>query len=278
MTDLARVVTLLSRRLAAGGGLLLLSDYDGTLSPIVADPARARLRRKVRQDLRRLARSPRVRLGILSGRALRDLQRRVGVPRAIYAGCHGFEAKGPGISFTHPLAEARRPTIEAVTRALRRRVTAIPGARVEPKGLAVAVHYRQAGRGARRRLEAVLKGLLRGRTRQLRLLRGEKVIEIMPRVRWDKGRCALWILDRVRRALGKPLSLLYMGDDRTDEHAFKALRARGVTVKVGSGRLRSTAAYHLRGVPEVHRLLAALAAAAGIGYHRNIPVRRNSRP
>lgn len=93
MKDLARIFAELTEALAAGASLLLLSDYDGTLAPLVARPADARLPREVWDDLRLLARAPVVRVGILSGRGLADLRALVGAPEVIYAGCHGLDPR-----------------------------------------------------------------------------------------------------------------------------------------------------------------------------------------
>lgn len=123
MRHLAHIFAQLTEGLAAGGSLLLLTDYDGTLTPLVADPEEAWLPREVRDDLRLLARSPWVCLGILSGRSLSDLRARVGIREAIYAGCHGLELEGPGFSFRHPEAEGQRESIGALACSLTGRLS-----------------------------------------------------------------------------------------------------------------------------------------------------------
>lgn len=227
------------------------------------EPEQAWLPPEVRTNLGLLAQSPRVRVGILSGRDLHDLRARVGVPEVIYAGCHGLEVEGPGISFRHPEAEAQGQTLRAITQSLSLRIASIPGARVEPKALSVAVHYRNAPPGTVGRLEILLERAIQQRRSRLRILRGKKVIEILPRVRWNKGECALWIRDRILAALPPSLTMLYMGDDRTDELAFEVLTGKATTVKVGSEQTRSAAAYRLHDVAEAQRLLSELAGAAG---------------
>ena len=260
MNELARVIAELTEGLAAGASLLVLTDYDGTLTPLVGDPTAARLEAEVLENLRLLARSPRTRIGILSGRALRDLRARVGVPEVIYAGCHGLEVEGPDISFRHPEAEAQGETLKAVTRVLGLHAGSIPGARLEPKGLAVAVHYRTVPPGAVARLQAQVERTIREQGSRLQILRGHKVMEILPRVRWNKGDCALWIRDQVLLRLPPLLMMLYMGDDWTDELAFQALSGKAITVRVGSAWARSSAVYQFHEVADVHRLLSALTA------------------
>jgi trehalose 6-phosphate phosphatase len=244
--------------------LLLLTDFDGTLTPLVEDPAEAKLGPEVRRSLRSLAHSSRVRVAVLSGRALHDLRRRVCVTGVICAGCHGLEIVGPGLAFTHPEAAAQRAALRAVARELRARTASIPGVRVEPKGLAVAVHYQAAPPHASDRAEGEVARVLNGSGDAFARLRGKNVVEILPRVGWHKGTCAHWLADRLAPALAAPVALLALGDDATDERAFAALARRAVTVRVGTGRGRTHARHRLRDTTEVGRLLAALAAAARI--------------
>lgn len=206
-----------------------------------------------------LAQSPRLRVGILSGRAAGDLRALVGISEVIYAGCHGLEVDGPGVSFRHPEAEAQRQTLRSIAQALSLRIASIPGARVEPKGLAVAVHYRNVPPGAVGRVEIQLERTIHQRRGRLKILRGKKVIEILPRVRWNKGDSALWLAERVFPAGPWPLTMVYMGDDRTDELAFEVLAGKAITVKVGAGRIRAPVAFRLDDAADVQRLLSALA-------------------
>jgi trehalose-phosphatase len=204
-----------------------------------------------------------VRIGILSGRALSDLRVKVPVPNAIHAGCHGLEVTGPGLAFRHPGAEMRRPMLQAIAGELGLRVGAIAGARVEFKGLAVAVHYRGVPHGQGARLAGALGQVVRPHRAQIELLRGKKVVEILPKVRWNKGACALWIRDRVRDEIPAPLTMLYAGDDRTEERAFRLLSGDAVTARVGAPRGRTAAIYRLRSMVDVHGLLSVLADEIG---------------
>lgn len=256
-----QVLAQLTGALSAAGSLVLVTDYDGTLTPIVGHPAKARLGRGVRGVLRTLARSPRARVAVLSGRALDDLRARVGVAEVICGGCHGLEVEGPGVTFLHSDAGAHRDVLQAVAHDLRLRTAPIPHVRVEAKGLAVAVHYRAALPGTGERLRSEVERASKGRREVLEILQGKDVIEILPRVGWDKGACARWILDRLTPALNPPVSMLYMGDDQTDEKAFEVLAGLAITVKVGSDGDRSRADYRLRDTMDVQRLLLALAVA-----------------
>jgi trehalose-phosphatase len=238
---------------------VVILDYDGTLTSIVPSPRAAALAPSMRATLARLAERARARLAILSGRALADVRARVAVGDVIYGGCHGLEIEGCGLSFRHPRVRASR--IVAARRALAAGAAAIPGAHVEFKGLAVSLHYRHVAPSDHDGVRALVARVLR-RVPSLALIPGREVFDLVPRVGWGKGQAARWIARHAGRALrpGSPL-VLYAGDDTTDEAAFAALRARGVTVRVGGGE--SGAGYAVPGVREVHALLRWIDRALG---------------
>jgi trehalose-phosphatase len=260
MNEPSRIVDWLVERLTDGGRLLLLTDYDGTLSALTDSPGEAWLPDAVRADLQSLARRPRIHLGVVSGRDLGDLRGRVSVRGVTYAGCHGLEIDGPGMSFEHPDAVAQQETLDAISRRLQSRAPTVPGMLVEPKRFGLAVHYRRVAPDQRRRVEAEMARAIRQDGSRLKIFHGSHVIEIQPQVGWTKGDCVLWIRDVVERAAPTPLSVLYMGDDWTDEHAFEALDARAITIKVGAATPASRATYRLPDVTSVQRLLSELAA------------------
>jgi len=217
----------------------------------------------MREHLRSLARSPRSRVTVVSGRGLEDLRSRVRVPGVTYVGCHGLEVAGPDFTFIHPEAESQAEVLREVTRTLLERAPSLDGMRVEPKRFAVAVHYRHLSAGSRRQLEDELARAILQDGARLKVFHGTKVIEILPAAGWHKGTCALWILERTRRELGPGVQALYFGDDWTDEHAFEALVGKAVTVRVGNDRRASKAGYRMETIEEVKALLCTLAARVG---------------
>jgi len=260
VSDLARLLTWAEECLAGSGSILLMTDYDGTLTPIVDDPADAVLADQTREDLARLARSPRARVAVISGRGLEDLRARVALDDVIYAGCHGLEIQGPSLMFRHPDALAQQAMLGAVGDVLVRRAPSVSGMRVETKGLAVAVHYRHVAADEIRRVEIELARAIREQPGSLlKIFHGSKVIEVLPQVAWTKGECAQWIEERLRASLPEPALWLYLGDDWTDEHAFEVLNGQALTIRVGDVVPASKAAYRLNDVSEVHQLLALLA-------------------
>jgi trehalose-phosphatase len=249
-------------QLADGAHLLLLTDYDGTLAPIVPDPSRAWLPDAVRDVLRALARSSRVHFGVVSGRDLDDLRERVAVSGAIYAGCYGLDIEGPGMRFVHPEAQAQRETLMAIGQELSRRAPEVPGMRVEAKQFGVSVHYRHVAPDQVHRVEMETARVLDRDDRRFKIFHGLQVIEIQPQVSWTKGDSVLWIRDIVRGRAGDELTVVYIGDDRSDEDAFEALGDEGITIGVGDLVPASKAAHRLEDVRSVRRLLAALADGA----------------
>ncbi|MBI3635248.1 MAG: trehalose-phosphatase [Candidatus Rokubacteria bacterium] len=260
-SDLRHLIPFVGDWVGHGGNLLLMTHYDGTLTPIVDDPADAGLTESVRADLRALATAPRSRVAVISGRDLADLRARVAVPGLIYVGCHGLEVDGGGFRFTHPAAHAEQDNISALSLALCHAAPFVEGLRVEPKRLGVAVHYRRVADSALPEVESMLTRSLRCRRSPFTVLHGRKVVEILPKVGWTKGHCAVWIVDRIVDDLPPPVLAIYIGDSRTDEHTFAALRGRALTIGVGDAvPPYQAAAYRLSDVGEVQRLVAAIAS------------------
>jgi len=254
-----RLLGRLDEELGADARLMAILDFDGTLAPIASSPDAAVLAPSVRATLSRLARSDRARLAILSGRALADVRRRVGLASVVYGGCHGLEIEGCGLRFRHPRVRPIR--IAAVGRALRVGAAAIPGAHVEFKRLCVSVHYRHVAASRRGDVDRLVAHVARGAP-DLTLIGGRKVFDFIPRVGWSKGEAVRMIERHERQTLppGRTV-VLYAGDDATDEAAFEALRDHGVTVRVGPHR--GAAEYGVDGVAQLHGLLRWLVRKVG---------------
>ena len=202
-------------------------DFDGTLSEIVSDPDAATLVDGAAKALENLAAQCPV--AILSGRDLADIRDRVGLPGIWYAGSHGFELIGPDGSHHHnDAAAAAVPVLESAAAELREELGEIPGARVEHKRYAVAVHYRNVA--PERVAEIVAATHRHGQRHGLRVTGGRKVVELRPDIDWDKGTALAWLGDQIHQT-GRVLPI-YVGDDLTDEDAFDAIRFNGIGVVV----------------------------------------------
>jgi trehalose 6-phosphate phosphatase len=248
-----RVGEVLSR--LAGRRLALFLDYDGTLTPIVSRPELAVLSEATREVLRRLA--ARATVAVVSGRALADVKALVGLEELVYAGNHGFEIRGPdGTALSREIGAEFVEDVGRIRDALADKVTAVPGAWVEDKTHSLSVHYRQVAEGRAGDVEAVVDRALAGFPR-LRKHYGKKVIEIRPRIDWDKGRAVLWLLEALRLQ-GDGVLPMYFGDDVTDEDAFRALAGRGMGVLVSETPRPSAATLRLRDPGEVRAFLEDL--------------------
>ena len=233
--------------------LLLLLDFDGTLAPLEDAPHLARLSARTKTRIKRLKERCGVDVAIVSGRSIANIRRRVGLRSVYYAGNHGLEIEGPGLSFTHPVAAALKPALTDLAAAVRRDIRVLPGVFVENKGMTLSIHYRRLAARRVKELEGVVR-TLRVRTRGLpfKWRTGHKVWELVPAVEWDKGCAALYLI----RQLGRPFPLA-LGDDRTDEDMFRALLKKGITVRIGP-RQPTRAVYGLASQAETDRFLAAL--------------------
>jgi trehalose-phosphatase len=237
------------------GRLAIFLDYDGTLTPIVSQPQKALLPNSMRQTIRELAaRTP---VAILSGRDLDDIRQRVDLDTIIYAGSHGFDIAGPG-ELRKQVAAEFLPSLDLAEKELEKAVAGILGARVERKRFSIAAHYRNVKEGDVPKLEGAVRDVA-ARHRELRRMEGKKVYELLPDIDWDKGKAVLWLLETLglERAKVRPI---YIGDDRTDEDAFRALGQCGAGILVSEQPRPTAASYSLKDPTEVERFLRGLVA------------------
>jgi trehalose 6-phosphate phosphatase len=248
----------ISERLDAAPHVLLFTDFDGTLTPIAEHPDLAHLSAETKALLEQLARQSKITLAVICGRALADIQTRVGIAGLVYAGNHGLEICGPGFHFIDPEAAAQRGALQQLAEKLSARVQTIAGACIENKGLTISIHFRQVADRQVDQVVRVVRAAVTPRHRQWQLAIGKMVYEIKPRVDWHKGAALHWIKDRV----GEPQAqMTYLGDDFTDEDAFAAL-PDGITVKVGHVE-ETLAKFHVANPAEVQQFLQWLIERSG---------------
>ena len=258
MPHLLNIWPSVSARLRDAQRVLLLSDFDGTLTPIVDRPELAVLAPGVRQTLVELTGHQKFILGVLSGRSLHDLEDKVGVPGMIYAGNHGLEISGPGLEFVHSEANGMRRIQTEVFEILKRELGHLPGVVLENKGLTLSVHYRLAPDASVARIQerfaATVSPLVA--EGQLKTSEGKKVLEVRPNVDWDKGKAIAHIQGQHPQAE----LTVFFGDDLTDEDGFAVVQeSGGVDVFVGPARAPTKALYRLDSPGEVARALALMA-------------------
>jgi trehalose 6-phosphate phosphatase len=226
------------------GPLLVAADFDGTLAPLVSDPARAAADPRAVAVLARLAGRPGVTVSVVSGRRREDLEDLLGpVPGVILIGEHGNDYEGGSIDVDPGVAEIQSH-MESMAATLQ-------GSQVEAKRLSAAFHYRNANQddadrtlGRIRRWAAERPGLT--------VTEGKKILEIGVSAR-NKGDAVADLIVTTHAGC-----VIFLGDDTTDESVFAVLRPNDVGVKVGRGE--TSAPYRLFDVAEVADLLEMIDA------------------
>ncbi len=237
--------------------ILLLLDYDGTLTPIIETPQKAFLSKVTKELLQKLARSPYCKLGIISGRSLQDLKNIVGIKDIIYVGNHGLEIESPKIKFKSQVSPRSKLIIRKIAVEMKERLSGIKGVLIEDKGLTLSIHRRLVEKKDLSTFNKIISEVTNPYIvrDELKVNTGKKVYEIKPPVKWDKGKVALWLLARQQFVLEeKKVFPIYIGDDVTDDDAFKALKRKGLTVFVGKPE-NSKADYYLKNTEEVTKFL-----------------------
>lgn len=243
------------------GGLFL--DFDGTLTPIVDDPASVRLPARTTQLLEGLASRLAV-LAVVSGRPAAFLHRHIAAAGTRLLGIYGLEEWCDGKAIARPEAGRWQAAVREVRERLSVLVADLDGVSIEDKGLSVAVHWRNATNRqvAGREVERLAMTLAEetGLAREP----GKLVEELRPPVSWDKGAAV-----RALVAEGGVRRVVYVGDDRGDLAAFGAVHELGgVCVAVDHGpetpaELRAAADTVVTGHDGVAELLEELRSRLG---------------
>ncbi|OVA03453.1 Trehalose-phosphatase [Macleaya cordata] len=258
--------------------IALFLDYDGTLSPIVDNPDCAFMSDAMRLAVRDVAEC--FPTAIISGRSRDKVYDFIGLTGLYYAGSHGMDIMGPvrhsvsvdddpncirstdeqgkEVNLFQPASEFL-PMINEVFRSLVENTKEIKGAKVENNKFCVSVHYRNVDEKSWTTVAQCVHDILKGYPR-LRLTHGRKVLEVRPVINWDKGKAVEFLLESLGQSNCDDVLPIYIGDDRTDEDAFKVLREgnRGYGILVSSVPKDSKAFYSLRDPSEVMEFLNSL--------------------
>ncbi|XAR71809.1 Trehalose-phosphatase [Bertholletia excelsa] len=261
---------------AGGKNVALFLDYDGTLSPIVDNPDRAFMSNAMRSAVRNVAQfCP---TAIISGRSRDKVYEFIGLTELYYAGSHGMDIISPvqPIFYDHPNyvrsidkqgeevymfqpASEFLPMINEVFRSLVAITKEIGGVTVEHNKFCVSVHYRNVDEMCWTTVAQCVQEILKEYPR-LRLTHGRKVLEVRPVLDWDKGKAIKFLLESLGLSNRDDVLPIYIGDDTTDEDAFKVLNEenRGCGILVSSVPKESNASYSLRNPSEVMQFLKLL--------------------
>ncbi|XP_073000735.1 probable trehalose-phosphate phosphatase 2 [Typha latifolia] len=263
---------------AEGKKIALFLDYDGTLSPIVDNPDNAIMSNEMRTAVKNVARC--LPTAIISGRSRDKVFDFVKLTELYYAGSHGMDIMSPvrkyepaghhpncisymdkqgkEVNLFQPASEFI-PMIDEVFRSLVEITKGIDGATVENNKFCVSVHYRNVDMKNWDHIGQCVIDVLKAYPR-LRLTHGRKVLEVRPVIDWNKGKAVEFLLESLGLNDCNDVLPIYVGDDRTDEDAFKILREgnRGFGILVSSVPKETDAFYSLRDPTEVMEFLKSL--------------------
>eukprot|EP01026_Neomeris_dumetosa_P007889 TRINITY_DN1244_c0_g1_i1.p2 TRINITY_DN1244_c0_g1~~TRINITY_DN1244_c0_g1_i1.p2 ORF type:complete len:357 (-),score=57.81 TRINITY_DN1244_c0_g1_i1:409-1479(-) len=244
--------------------VVVFLDYDGTLTPIVNDPERAYLSDHMRSTISNIAGL--FPTAIVSGRSLEKLNSFVQLRELYYAGSHGMDIIGP----LNPKSDSAPPVtfqpaapflemMNSVYEKLETSLQEIAGATVEHNKFCVSAHFRNCDPSAWEDVVNAVNEVVGG-NEELRITKGRKVLEVRPKIDWDKGRAILHLLEALELNEHEDVHPIYIGDDTTDEDAFRALNQlrRGFGILVSSKAKPTDAKFTLNDTIEVLSFLQKL--------------------
>jgi trehalose-phosphatase len=233
-----------AERLARRPGVMVGCDFDGTLAPIQPHPDQVSLPPRTRAALGGLAALDDVHAAVFSGRSIDDLKQRVDLPRLYLSGAGGAETmEEDGRRLQHVSPEQRPP--EDLLAELQQWCERFPGAWLEDKNGAVALHYRAVEPRLQPAFGAGLRRRVNPHKGRLMLIHGKKVFELQSTSIGGKpGALQRWLA----RAPQPDRLVFFFGDDTHDEACYPLIRGEG-GLAVAVGRLASRADYGV-GTPE----------------------------
>lgn len=257
--------------------IVMFLDYDGTLSPIVDDPDCAFMSDEMRSAVKNVAKY--FPTAIISGRNRDKVYSLVGLTELYYAGSHGMDImcpvdsansadlsncvisldkQGKDVNLFQPAKEFL-PMIDEVFRTLVENTRDIKGAKVENHKFCASIHYRNVDEKNWPTIAQCVHDILKGYPR-LKLTHGRKVLEVRPIIDWNKGKAVEFLLESLGLSNSDDVLPFYIGDDKTDEDAFKVLRNGnlGYGILVCTAPKETKAFFELKDPTEVQKFLEAL--------------------
>lgn len=219
---------------------ILMLDFDGTLSPIADSPKQSKLSHKNKTLLTKISKKRNIYIVIISGRSLKDIKKKVGLKNITYAGNHGLEGDVLGEEYLYPVPKKIYTTIKEIYKKLKNINNEFPGSLIENKKLSLSFHYRNVEHKSTNQFKLKVNNLLRPfiKDKLIYVLPDKKVFDIFPNVKCNKGTFARLILNKIHKKTNTKPAVMYIGDDITDEIAFKALKDQ-ITIKVGKAKTKA---------------------------------------
>jgi trehalose 6-phosphate phosphatase len=243
------------RKLLGNKKPALFLDYDGTLTPIVSNPDDALLSDKAKRILKETAEKHII--AVISGRDRADVMSKVGLENIIYAGSHGFDISGPdNLQMQSEDGTDIIPDLDSAEEHLENELRHIKGVLVERKKYAIAVHYRNVDKEFVQEVKNAVYNELE-RQEKLKEGKGKKVLELKPDIDWHKGKAVKWLKEALGLRDDEYVSV-YIGDDITDEDAFREIKDKGIGIMVGTHGSKTHALFSLKDTDEALEFLKKL--------------------
>ncbi len=225
-------------------------DYDGTLTPIVQRPEDAKISDEMRETLKELAKHYAV--AIVTGRDKEDVRNFIRLDELIYSGSHGYVTEGPdGLYMEHEQSKEIVNKLDKVEQDLHDLLDGqAEGVQIDRKRYAIALHYRNASQDDVPFVFKLVDKMLEKYT-GLKTGEGKMVVEIKPDIDWHKGKAVLWIYESLGLDKDDEVIPVYIGDDVTDEDAFRAIKDFGLGILVENHGQETEASYSLKNVFQV---------------------------
>lgn len=248
-----RIWTQLYKTIKPHHRIILFLDYDGTLVPIKKTPSLAILPNTIREQLQRLAEQHNLSLVLITGRSHSDIKNLVRIKNITIVSNHGYQISTGKKKWIHPEVKRFLPLLKKISQSLMESLKPFPETLVEDKELTLTVHFRNEEKRLVPLVKKNISRIVQEHFTKLKTTTGKKIIEVRPNIAWDKGKAVLKVLTMFRFQKNKR-TIIYIGDDKTDEDAFKVIRHKAITIRVG--RNKSThAEYYLRNPHEVEEFL-----------------------
>src|SRR3989344_9544690 len=230
---------------------VLLLDFDLTLSPLAKNPAKAILPDDTRILLKKLLKY--INIAVITGRTIDDIKKRIKINNITYIGNHGLEYGVGGVIGSTQLSIGSKKGLKDIKKKfldIKRKYSCVL---VEDKKLGLALHYRLLLSQDKFAFMADIKKIQTEiKNYGLRGILYKKTLEVRPKTKEDKGTASLFILKRFNNSK----QVIYIGDGKTDEDAFRAL-PKGITIRVGKSK-HSVAEYYVNSTKEVKKFLVWL--------------------
>lgn len=242
----------IKKKINKNAGIILMLDFDGTLSPIVKTPKQAKLPENIKQKLKKcLKLFPVI---IISGRSLKDIKKKIKLNKIIYAGNHGLEWQINKQLTQVEVSKDSLKSLKVIKYKLSKLISEYPGMLLEDKRLTLAIHYRMIKKSKVKNFIKTVNEIIQPYIQNnLSLIDGNKTYDLRPSLNWTKGHFAEFIIKQMEINYDKKLIPIYVGDDKTDEDVFKKLK-NAITIRIGKSQT-SKAVYYLKNQNKINNLL-----------------------